>query len=340
MENILTSVVRAILGKPTGAVQAFKAVGGGLWVAGHTNNFQDSHREILSAKSHQHYVNRVKLGLVPMPELWHWHKEATKHGQADMVDLIKHPSGATSVFAIGHFDDTPAGHAAEAHYKEHGPYSLSHGFIYPAWARSKDGVFAEYNTFEISTLPRGKAANPYTTFEEVTAMSAITEEMKASIKGMFGNAAPEILSQLEAVEKTAEKAVETGARFKDFANPDQPETAEKSAATFDPTIFGVMLKAQTDQGATLELIANAMTAWGTRSKADHDAVAAKIVELEALRTKLDGEIQLLPTRVKSAIDALEDDVEEKAEKALEGEETAGQYDPMFPGMKVPVPAKQ
>jgi len=49
------------------------------WVATYTNNFQDRDGEIISEKALDGYLERVSLGLVPMPELWVGHVKGTRH---------------------------------------------------------------------------------------------------------------------------------------------------------------------------------------------------------------------------------------------------------------------
>lgn len=129
------------------------------WIAKYTNNFKDRENEYFTDAAHDDYVNKVTDGTYPMPELWTYHTRNTRHGVAERV----WKSGGF-VFALGSFDDTPEAQKAYAFYRRNrGKIKLSHGFYYPSSAK-KDGVYHQYRTFEISTLPAGVEANPYTDF--------------------------------------------------------------------------------------------------------------------------------------------------------------------------------
>jgi hypothetical protein len=158
------------LGKPPEqqpAFQVFKAANGKkAWVARHTGKWIDREGEILAEAALDTYVERVQSGKVAPPELWMWHNKATKHGQA--VTVWK--SGGF-VLAAGYFDETPAGNKAFDYYqKNSGKIKLSHMFHYPTAAKI-DGVYYEINTIEITTLPDGAEAFPYTSFQEIKTMT-------------------------------------------------------------------------------------------------------------------------------------------------------------------------
>ena len=198
------------------AFSVFKGTDGAWhWHAVFTNNFQDLEDEILSEKAHLNYVNRVDMGLVPMPELWAWHTVGTKHGQATAVWYDNH-----FMHAAGDFDDTPEAKKAIGFYQKNaGKVKLSHGFTAPTWA-FKNGIYEDYNTFEITTLPPYAAANPYTQFEELKTM-ALTEEKRRYLEGMFGK---DKLAQIEAADGERSKALEElNVAYKDYA------TTEKDA---------------------------------------------------------------------------------------------------------------
>lgn len=165
------------------------------WLARHTGKFKDREGEIITDKAHEEYVARVQSGKVPMPELWVWHKKGTRHGQADVV----WKSGGFTL-AFGHFDDTPeADHAFRFYQNNSGKIKLSHMFHYPKQAK-QNGVYHAYNTVEITTLPDGAEAFPYTSFEEFKPM-ALNDKDREFIKGVGGDA------MLERVDAADAKAV-------------------------------------------------------------------------------------------------------------------------------------
>lgn len=171
------------LGKPNKpqAFSVFKAANGKLaWVSRHTGKWIDRENEIIADLAHEKYVDRVQKGLVDPPELWMWHANGTKHGQA--VTVWK--SGGF-VLAAGYFDDNEVGKSAFDFYQKNaGKIKLSHMFHYPSAAKI-DGVYHEYNTIEITTLPDGAEAFPYTNFEEINTM-ALPDIAKDMIKTALG----------------------------------------------------------------------------------------------------------------------------------------------------------
>jgi len=177
------------------AFTVFKAADGKHhWMARFSGKFKDREGEILADKSHEEYVDRVQKGLVPMPELWTWHTKGTRHGQADMV----WKSGGF-VLALGHFDDTPeAKHAIAFYEKNAGNIKLSHMFHYPK-ATKQGGVYYAYNTIEITTLPDGAEAFPYTSFEEFKFMP-LSEQQREFIRGVGGD---EMLKRAESADTKA-----------------------------------------------------------------------------------------------------------------------------------------
>lgn len=183
------------------AFSVFKAQDGKhYWLARHTGKWVDRESEIITDKAHEDYVNRVQKGLVPMPELWVWHKKGTRHGQADFV----WKSGGF-VLALGHFDDTPEGQKAIAYYqKQRGKIKLSHMFQYPK--RAKNGrVFHAYNTVEITTLPDGAEAFPYTAFDEVKTMP-FTKEQEDMIRAVGGD---DLLKRAQSADGKAQADTKT-----------------------------------------------------------------------------------------------------------------------------------
>ena len=213
----------------------FKALGGGLWIATYSNNFKDKQGEILPASEHDRYIARVKAGIVPYPQLWHWHIPGTKHGEAKWIDRLGH-----MIVAIGTFDDTPEGKAAEQAYlaAKPGEITNSHGFYFDP-SKRKDGVYGPFNTFEITTLWAGLEANEFTSFEAIKekTMSSLTPIKKASLKRVFGERADALIPQLESIEAAGKALAEAGVAFKsEFSDvtptdelPDSVDPADMAA---------------------------------------------------------------------------------------------------------------
>lgn len=208
------------------AFAVFKTVDGrNGWVARHTGKWIDREDEILAERAHEAYVERVQRGIVPMPELWMWHNKGTKHGQA--VSVWK--SGGFAL-AAGLIDDTAEGQRMFDYYqKNSGKIKLSHMFHYPKETKI-DGVYHEYNTVEITTLPDGAEAFPYTSFEEIQTMS-LPEVARNMILEAGGQA---MLDRAVAADKQAEtdtKALDSqGVAWKGYDKYETPEAIAKFAA--------------------------------------------------------------------------------------------------------------
>jgi hypothetical protein len=276
----------------------------------HTNNFQDREKEILPESAHVGYEARVDAGLVPPPELWSWHTGGSRQGVAERVFYDNHIMNA-----VGVFDDTPEGETARKFYERNaGKIELSHGFTFPKWAL-KDGIYEEYNSFEISTLPIGAAANPYTTFEEINAM-ALSDEKRQWLESTIGKERTEkLLSENEKMGKAIE---EMGAKYKDFADVaaiaetettvegETPATEEKPK--LDTAVFAQllsdMLEGQSHIIQVVEGQGKAIKAITEARVAEKAASASEVTALKSEIDKLRAELALTPRRASEAKETL------------------------------------
>lgn len=130
------------------------------WFAVFSNNFEDKDKEFFPEKAIDDYVFRVDTGIVPLPTLVVWHEvKSTEIGKADWVARI-----GSFLVASGKFHTDTRSQRAKAFYKKNLLTTKhSHGFFYEV-AQFKDRAYWQFNTFEISLLPRGVEANPFTTF--------------------------------------------------------------------------------------------------------------------------------------------------------------------------------
>lgn len=214
------------------AFTVFKTASGRMaWVARHTGKWIDREGEILAERAHEAYVSRVEKGLVDPPELWMWHAPGTKHGKA--VAVWK---AGGFVCAAGYFDDTAAGKSAFEYYqKNSGKIKLSHMFHYPKVAKI-NGVYHEYNTVEITTLPDGAEAFPYTSFEEIQTMALPphAKQMIGEALGAEALAAAEALDN-KAVQDTAkmDAAGIASKNYDNYTGSELIQAAEKLAAGDD-----------------------------------------------------------------------------------------------------------
>jgi hypothetical protein len=149
------------------------------------------------------------------------HIAGTDHGTAKVVSRIGH-----FTIAAGDFDDTPRGKAAKRYYERHKAEGVSHGFAFDT-KQLIDGVYHQYNTFEISPLFGKLPANPFTTFDEVKDMKPTEQDIKL-LNEMFGEdvVKTEILAKTEQADKAL---VEAGIAFKEFVDPTPAEPASTEA---------------------------------------------------------------------------------------------------------------
>lgn len=279
----IIGTIKALFNKPE-PLTGFK-VYGNHFLGTFSNNFEDREGEIFTAKAIDDYIGRLDSGIVPQPELWVWHKGGSvRIGQA----LTTFRVGAFVVSA-GEFDSTPtAQHAKEALVKEK-DLGMSHGFTYNP-AKFDGRHYNEFNTFEISVLPRKAAANLFTTFEEIKTM-AMTKEQRDFIARITGKPADELEKSYEEATKALEA---TGLAYKDFtAVPDdEPAVSEKTIAEASKAFGALVTDLTESQGelANMQLEgAKALTAFKSDVDARLTAATKAISDLTALVTKLAGE---------------------------------------------------
>jgi hypothetical protein len=273
------------------AFTVFKAQDGEhYWISRHTGKFIDRESEIITNKAHDDYVARVQKGLVPMPELWTWHKKGTMHGQADFV----WKSGGFTL-GLGHFVGTPEQKKqAIEFYQKHGDkIKLSHMFKYPK--RGKVGkVYHAYNTVEITTLPEGAEAFPYTSFQEFD--MSLTTEQRDFIRGIGGD---DMLKRVESADTKAlsdtEKLEKQGVMSKGLDNfegstlPEDDEVKALEVATKDLDTRLKALETIPEHIAQLEKSNKSLTDQLAQAlKAESDALAKanevekKLLEYQAV----------------------------------------------------------
>jgi len=249
----------------------FKVVGD-HWVAVWSTNTKDRDDEIFPEKAFESYIRRVDSGLVPKPALWVWHGgDKARIGEADMVGGYGHLA-----VALGHFDDTPHAQHAKVYYASEGSkQAVSHGFRYPADAF--DGKhYWQFNTFEISLLPRGAEANIHTSFEEVKAMK-LTDKKKQEFRKALGD---EQAERLFAAWDEKNKAIdEQREEYKEFADPDSqddPTEARKEAVEKANKAFAEIVP---------DLLEGTTEAIQTATKA--------LKEIKALRDRIDEQAETI-----------------------------------------------
>lgn len=290
---------------PTPVEQTGFKVVGNHWYTVNSNNFKDRDDELFTEKAIDDYVARVDAGIVSAPELHVWHAgKSTAIGQAAWVGRHGH-----FVMAAGEFYGAPQAQAAKAWYTKHAKDTgISHGFTYPA--DQFDGkAYHQFNTFEISLLPRGAEANFYTSLEGVKAMPLDDKKVKY-LKEVFGE--EHAARILEDWDKRGKALEELGIEYKDFSVNDAEVTAQAQAeATDNATEALGDLMAELANGSA-EAIKAALAAVKAAKATDARVDAAKTAQDAALvqmRKDIDDLRSEMDLRPRSASKAGETEVE-------------------------------
>jgi hypothetical protein len=256
----------------------FKALDNGSWVAYFTNNFKDKRKQILTQAAHEQYVDWFDRGLVPPPVLWYWHIPGTDHGQAEWMAMEEN-----IMIAAGHFD----GPYAAAFQKEYqtNPHTVSHTFVRPINGLDADGHIDAYVTLEISPLPAGREANPYTLMEVMEmAVSKEKQDALARILGSQSEADKAIAKGREASEVLQKLGIQS-------AEVAQQEVAKASQDTDARTAIAALAEMSADRNATVD---KAITTIAAAVKQLLDGEQARDKKVDTLSTAVNAAFGLQP----------------------------------------------
>ena len=151
------------------------------FLAIYSNNYIDRDIDIISAKSHERFVEMVDSGEYPMPVLRHFHVAGTEWGQVEMVHYDQETGFAIAAGVVlpGHE------HEAEA-VGEMEDIAMSHGMLKSTLKRDSDDdrIITEHETIEISDLPLEVASNQLTNFHIIkeAEIMTLTQEKKDYLK--------------------------------------------------------------------------------------------------------------------------------------------------------------
>jgi hypothetical protein len=195
--------------------EVFKAGDAYRWLAVTTNAYKDGDGEIVSTEALEADAERMSdtgeygplrwwhVGKVEYPRPLDW--TSAKAGRG--IDI-----GTTDYAAvIGRMrieGGTIEKEFAEAVMRNPQDYQLSIGFAHPI-SEPAAGVFKQIRTFERSLLPRGKAANPFTSIQiqQESDMASMQEKVKSLADRFFGGdvakaeaLASEVIAQSKEIE--------------------------------------------------------------------------------------------------------------------------------------------
>lgn len=265
--------------KQTGGFDLWKQADGRYrWFAIYSNAFRDSDLvpEIIAKESHELFVEMVDEGLVPYPELWHYHVPGTRWGVTDWVGFSEGFALASGTVDVGHEKEAEALAARD-------DIGVSHGMPGRWIVRDQDDptVIVMHVTSEISPLPMDAAANKLTGFmvkesEEMALSDAkkehfrslgFSEETIASLESNLKSLSDALVGAgVETKEETTPSATPVAA-----ATPEPPADPEPEP---DPVPAAVPANV-----VTREEVAEALKSLGTAIIEQIGSLTASVAEI-------------------------------------------------------------
>ena len=255
------------------------------WLARYSNNFRDDDNppEIITAKSHQRFVDLVDSGEAEPPELWLWHRPEWKWGHATWVAY----DDTGFALAGGKVDKGKEPLADAIMAIDPGQVRVSHGMPIGSVKRDADdpSLIVEHLTRELSPLPAWAAANQLTGFiiqsKEADSM-AIPQEKRKTLQEEW-NLSDQLLGLVEAANASdKESAEEAGIEHKE---KDATETTQDA----QPEGEG---EAEVSQPLTRDELGQVVSAIGqhlTTVNQQLEALAGQVKELTDQRAAADAE---------------------------------------------------
>lgn len=309
-------------------IASFK-VHGNHFLATYSGNFEDKEGEYFPQKAIEEYIARVETGIVDYPTLAVWHYVNPKTGKGAVVGKAKAIGLVGNlIVAAGEFYPDARSQKAKAYYSKNAKKTrMSHGFFYDA-KHFRDNAYWRFNTFELTLLPAGKEAFPFTAFDvkELKDDMVLGADARKYLEDIWGK---EETDKIVAERENASKAIqELGVRYKDFS---PIETKDASKPTVDPEGYKQLIVDLSEgQGDIIDLIKSLGAKVETQDKA--------IATLTADNTKMQAALALKPTPASQSQNT-EVDASDPGKKQAEDElkkKVGVTYDPAFPGMKVPM----
>lgn len=249
-------VIRHWLGRDSPDYELGFKVYGNHWMAVYSGTFEDREGEFFTTKGCDEFINRAELGLVDYPVLALWHAVNPATMQGAVIGKTKALARIGNLMlAAGEFNDDPIAQAAKDYYgnpRHARETSLSHGFMYDS--RYKEGnTYHRWNTYEITLLPNGAEAFPFTSFEvkERGSIMAVSQAAQKYIQDVLGK--EKAVQALAAYEQQSKELTELGVRHKDFTpvTTDDQDVAPVAADEGFKAFVGTILE---DHGTLVTLV--------------------------------------------------------------------------------------
>jgi cation transport regulator ChaB len=204
----------------TGAFAVVKQSDGKYrWFARYSNSWLDKDGEIITEEAHKEYINWA-YDTGTFPELWMWHTPGTRIGEADWLDFSNGFAHASGII-----DEGRESVVSELGSKDAG---VSHGFL----SLQSGKYIQRYRTYEISVLPRERAAVETTGFNVLDALKegevvmAFTDEKRKWLTDALGE---EAVAKLEkSTDAMADQLKQLGVEYKEAEQQAAEENESQS----------------------------------------------------------------------------------------------------------------
>jgi hypothetical protein len=236
-----TPAPKTLVGSTAAKGTSFKAFKEGdvwHWFAVYSNTGVDKAKEWFSEAAHKEYADYVWADSARrMPELWDWHTPVGVATYGDgrkgmgRADFIDYDNGLA--VASGHFYPE-FNYAAEALSNEK-ELGVSHGYEYDRDWLLPSGEYTAYRSFEISPLPRSRAANELTMFNPTRRPHLVEIHGEARVKAMEDALAPTAAALKAAGKEVSFKELEDALAATDSTAAAAPSVPTGNAAAVAPS---------------------------------------------------------------------------------------------------------
>lgn len=198
-----------------------------------SNMFQDRHGHIITSAAHKDFVNWVDTTKI-YPELWIWHIPGSRIGRTDWLEFTEDGMLCASGIVDKEFESV-----AESLVNK--DIAMSHGFFRFSELPNID----KYRAFELSILPRPRAANFGTDFMLEQKEMAFSDE-KRKLLVDSGVTEDQIKQWEEGAEKFGQQMKQMGVAWKE---EEEKETTTENAQII--TAMSTLIDKVTSMEATL-----------------------------------------------------------------------------------------
>lgn len=222
-----------------------------MWVGVFTNNFRDhdSRPEIFSAESHRRYVKSVESGEKDYPYLYLYHEPKWKIGKATVLALDEIEGDEDIVFVIaGGYIDADKSEVAERIANSGRRFQMSHGVPISEIKRNEKDmtIFDQYWSEEVSVVPYGRAANPFTTFGVINGDDEmIAQEKRNEMVQSLNLQDDSLLTTLEAANHNMAAKAKEHHEFKEKSEKSEEQPEPTNEAPVEPPAEEAVVETET-----------------------------------------------------------------------------------------------